>query len=296
MIVPEHLQIETINGTCTARCTMCSYKAWKRRPHTMDSATFRAILERFLPYLDQLRYLSLQSFGEPLLDKGLAEKVRIAKDMGFRGIGFATNCTELDKQKSEALMKAGLDTILCGIDGTRKETHEAIRIGTDFDRIVSNVKGFVRLRKELGARTRVVIRFIRQEINKEEWPGFLDYWSKQLSADLGDEVVKFDIHNCAGSVVDYESQDPNSAIELGNVCDELWTRLVVFSNGGIQFCNADINGFFDFGNVVDSDPMEIFNNETFTRYRKMMKEGRIRELEHCRDCTIPRSRALKEEG
>jgi hypothetical protein len=261
----------------------------------MNNDTFGRILEKFLPYREHIRYLSMQGWGEPLLDKGLAGKVKIAKEMGFKGIGFATNCTELNEHQSKELIRAGLDTILCGIDGTNKHTHEAIRIGTDFEKIIFNVKNFIKIRNESGGKTRVVVRFIRQEINKQEWPSFLDYWSRQLNKDFGDEVVKFDIHNCAGDVEGYETMDPNRELELGDfVCEDLNVRILIFSDGRIGLCNADINGFYNLGNAIDSDPIAVFNNEIFTYYRKMMREGRILELEHCKDCTIPRSRALKE--
>jgi hypothetical protein len=294
MIIPEHVQIETINGVCTSRCNMCSYKSWKREPIVMGNGTFRKILEKFKPYREHIQYLSMQGCGEPLLDKEIAEKVKIAKEMGFRGVGFATNATELNEQTSIDLIKAGLDTILCGIDGINKHTHETIRVGTNFEKIVSNVNNFIKTRGKLG-KTRVMIRFIRQEINKHEWPLFVDYWSKQLDKTFGDEVVKFDIHNCAGDVEGYEEMDPNRALEFDNyVCEELSKRIVIFSNGEIALCNADINGFCNLESAIDCDPIEVFNGKVFNYYRKMMEEGKISELDPCKHCTIPRSRAFKD--
>ena len=292
MIIPKHVQIETINGICTSRCTMCSIKEWRRKPHIMDNNTFKRILEWFLPHLDQIEFLSLQGWGEPLLDKGIADKVRIAKEMGFRGVGFASNATELDERISRKLIEAGLDSIICGIDGAKKETHEAIRLGTDFDGIVSNVKRFVGIRNGIGT-TRVVVRFIRQQQNLSEWPAFKEFWLRELDKSYGDDILLFDIHNAAGTVEHYEEYDPNRDVDLGAPCEELFVRIVILSDGDVAFCNADINGFYGLGNAVETDPIEIFNNETFTRIRQMMNEGKIMELEHCRVCTIPRSRALK---
>jgi len=293
-VIPKHVQIEIINGICNSRCIMCSYKTWARKPNVMNNDTFRRILEKLKPYREHIQYLSLHGWGEPLLDKGIVEKVKIAKEMGFIGTGFATNCNGLDEYKSQELIEAGLDTIICSIDGINKHTHESIRIGTIFEEIVSNVKNFIKIRNRLG-RTRIIVRFIRQEINKQEWPLFFDYWSKELNKDFGDQVGKFDIHNYAGLVNKYENKDPNRNLELGNyICEDLSTRLIIYSNAEVCFCDADTNGFFKLGNVIDSDPIRIFNNEIFNYYRKMMQEGRTLELEHCKDCTIPRSRALKE--
>lgn len=88
--------------------------------------------------------------GEPLLDKCLDNKVRIAKSLGFRGVGFATNCTELSENVAMRLVYAGLDTIICSIDDVNRDTYESIRIGTNFDKIVSNVKNFIKIRNLCG--------------------------------------------------------------------------------------------------------------------------------------------------
>lgn len=295
-IVPNYIQLETINGRCTARCVMCTWQSWTRKPMVMDSDAYGCILEKLKPYRDHIQYVTLHFCGEPLLDKGLAEKIRIAKEMGFGGTGFATNCTELNENRSQELMKAGLDTIICSVDGINKDTHESIRVGTDFDKVVSNIKNFIKIRNRSG-QTRVIIRFIRQETNKQEWQLFVDYWSKQLNKDFGDEVIKFDVHNWADQLDEYQYKDLNRGLGLDKyICRDIFERMAIYSNGDVALCCADDNGFFELGNVIHSDPIRVYNDKIFKHYRKMMLEGRIFELEHCKTCTIPRSRALNLEG
>ena len=48
MIVPKHLQIETINGICTAKCSMCTIKKWSRKRLIMSDETFEKILKNFI--------------------------------------------------------------------------------------------------------------------------------------------------------------------------------------------------------------------------------------------------------
>jgi MoaA/NifB/PqqE/SkfB family radical SAM enzyme len=260
----------------------------------MNVHTFAQILEKFEPYREEVQYLTLHGCGEPLLDNRIAEKVKIAKEMGFKGTGFATNCTELNEHKSQELIEAGLDTIICSLDGINKHTHEAIRVGTNFEKIVSNVKNFIKIRNESG-KTRVMVRFILQDINKEEWPLFLNYWSKQLNKDFRDEVVKFDVHNWGDKSHDHQSMDPTIGLKSSNyTCQDVFERMFIYSSGDVALCCIDDNGFFMLGNVIDSDPIGIYNNQTFNYYRKMMLEGRILGLEPCKSCTRPRSRAIKE--
>lgn len=294
MIIPSHLQIEPINGYCTSRCTMCSFPTWTRKPRRMTETEFKIILGRFIPYRDNLRYLTLHGCGEPLLDRGLPLKIKIAKELGFRGTGLATNCTELDLKTSQALLEAGLDTLICSIDGVTKETHESIRRGTDFISVVNNVIRFLEQRLHRG-KTRVLVRFIRQKANTHEWLDFKTYWEQHLDMDKGDAVIKFDVHNWGGKTEDYQNKDVLSEQKIDSfICNDMYQRMLIYSNGDVGFCSADDNGFFPVGNVLYDDPITIYNNNIFNHYRCMMEQGKIMKLEHCCTCNIPRSRVVKD--
>lgn len=291
-VIPNHLQIETINGVCTARCTMCTIDKWTRKPYCMTNDEFRSILFKFVPYIGHLDFLTLHLCGEPLLDKELPEKISIAKKLGFRGIGFATNCTELDEKLSLRLIKSGLETIICSIDGIKKETHEAIRRKTNFERIVQNVKAFINIRNISGG-GRILIRFIRQKLNWDEWPLFYTEWSKYINPERGDDVIRFDMHNWGDKIDGYEEKSCNNEMPSDLVCSDIFERFLVYSNGDVGFCCADDNGFFRLGNIIEDDPIGIYNNEIFSKYRIFMKTGRIEELDHCKSCTIMWSRMKK---
>jgi molybdenum cofactor biosynthesis enzyme MoaA len=260
----------------------------------MSFKTFSSILEKFIPYQDKIQFLSLQGWGESLLDKGLPAKVLLAKDLGFNSVGFATNCTELDHKKTKALLDAGLDTIICSIDGYTKETHESIRVGTHFYQVVGNVLNFIHERDTGYQKTKVLIRFIRMKQNEHEWEKFKKWWSRRLNKKHGDAVVSFDVVDSDGKIKDYAGKDVLKGVKVPSKCDMLNERLIILSTGEIVLCCADDTGMFNIGNALEEDPIKIFNNDTFTYYRKMIKAGKIGELEPCRTCTIPRSQKLKD--
>ncbi len=294
-IIPKHVQIETINGVCSARCVMCTIEDWTRKIEIMTNENFEKILRKFVPHKDKIEFLTVHGFAEPLLDKNLPAKVKIAKQLGFNGVGFASNCTELDEKHSRDLLEAGLDTLICSIDGFTKETHEKIRVRTNFDILRANVERFIRMRDAGGYKTRVMIRFIRQEANREEWPAYLQYWSERIDPSKRDEIVKFDVHNWGDKIEDYSQQDINPDLPMdGLICSDVFERMFIYSSGAVALCCADDNGFYDQGNVLTHDPIELYNGEIFTRYRETMKDGKILSLKHCENCTIPRSRSLKE--
>lgn len=295
MIVPTHLQIETINGVCTARCIMCPMPTWTRKPRLMNEEMFLNILQKFLPYRGQIEYLSLFGCGEPLLDPGFAKKVTIAKALGFQGVGTATNCTNLFPLMAQDILRAGMDTLICGVDGLTKEVHESIRVGTDFDKVLENIMNFMEMRPYYGT-TKVIIRFIRQKANIHEWEEFKEFWESILNPAYGDTVVAYDVVDYDGKVARYDELTTLDGVDVPRECGEISNRLTIFSDGGIQLCCADHNGKFDLGNVLKDDPIEVYNTGLFKQYREMIAAGKIGDLILCDTCTIPRSQHRKEQA
>lgn len=291
MIVPEHLQIEVVAGLCSAHCSMCTIDNISRKG-IMSNEEFTVMLERFKPYADQIRHLSLFLMGEPLLDKRIADKVRIAREMGFRGIGFATNGSHLSEDMGRRLLEAGLDTIIFSIDGIKKETHEQIRPGINFDSITRNVLKFIEMRNESG-HTKVIVRMVKQESNIEEWEPYREYWEGKLNSKFGDQVSSFEIHNWAKDDADSQKRfqrldEYSKANKI--VCSDLTERMVVLLNGDVTLCCVDEKGSHDLGNVLEEDPISLYNGPTFQRYRKLMETGNLTKIDFCKNCQVILSR------
>ena len=298
-LMPRHVQIESVGGKgmCTARCTMCTIEDWQKPPRIMQQAEFEKFVLDLAPWKEHVDHVTLHCNGEPLMDKRLHEKVAFLKQHGFRGTGFATNCTLLDERRARALLDAGLDTIICSIDGFTKATHEAIRHRTHFETIVQNVERFLALRDERAASgrpaTRVLVRMILQDSNRHEWDDYQAFWRARLDPAKGDGVLQFPIHNWGGQM---ENWQQNLALYgQGKVfeCEDLFDRLIVFSDGTVSHCDADYNGFFPHGSVFEQHFLEVYNGPIFSRYRTAMQEGRLLELDHCKSCSIPQARARR---
>lgn len=289
-IIPTHIQIETVHKICNARCKMCVIDSMSGNPEIMNDDDFTIILNKFKYYVDSIKYVSLSGLGETLADKNVANKVKIAKDMGFHGIGLPTNCSMLNEKMSISLITSGLDTLICSIDGFTKETQESIRVGTNFDKVIENTKKFIKIRNNLNAKTKVLVRFIYQDYNKHEWNDYYKYWSSLINKNLGDEVTKFNIHSCGNKLKDYKSVNSGVNTNKLYICEDIYDRFIIYTTGNVIFCCADTNNFNKLGNIFKDDPIEIYNNEIYTKYRKFMHENRMNELELCKNCTLYKSR------
>jgi MoaA/NifB/PqqE/SkfB family radical SAM enzyme len=133
---------------------------------------------------DRTQWVYLQGWGEPMLHPRLYDMVWRAKQAGCR-VGFTTNGTRLTRANGARLLEFGLDLIAVSIAGARAATHKAIRAGSDFGKLVANVKGFLELRKDAGSRTpKVKIFYLMTPGNLGELPQAVE-----LAAELGDDEL-----------------------------------------------------------------------------------------------------------
>ena len=346
--VPSHVQIETVNRFCDARCPMCTIKfvpdfkkdtkdefsnnGMARPAEIMSLETFKTISSKFKPYIERIRFLSLHGCGEPLLDKNLSEKIKYAKDIGFKEVGFTSNCNALTEKTAKKLLEAGLNCIIPSIDGLTKEVHETIRPRTNYEQTVKNVRYFIEHRDKHDFNCKHLIRMIRQQLNTSQWDDYNTFWRGILSIKKGDDVLGLDVHNTGGKVPNYdkmkidnfkdypdslklqkkysnlngnfnkllvrEGKDDEVCVKASEVedlggCPDLFTRFSIFASGDVALCSADQAEYFKLGNVSNQDPIKIFNNERFSHYRKKWLSNGYKELDHCKNCTIVMSRFHK---
>src|SRR3954451_20265765 len=102
--LPEHLQVE-VSGACNLRCRMFLVRyapAVARREGALAYEDFLALVAS----LPDLRRLTLQGLGEPLLSPHLLEMIRHAAARDVH-VGFNTNGVLLSPAVARELVEAG---------------------------------------------------------------------------------------------------------------------------------------------------------------------------------------------
>lgn len=299
LIIPRRVTIETIFG-CNASCPMCPIdEPTGRKKGLMPLELFREIIDGLTPYRDQIQMMDFYCLGEPFLDPHIAERVSYAKARGFRNLGISTNVDLLTEEKARRILEAGVDTIILSIDGVRKETHEAIRPGVIFERVVANAERAVSLRDAGGFKTRFVVRFIRQNRNRSEWQAYREFWSERLSRERGDFVTAYDVHSCEETGLTKEE----ALAPLGGVDERIERKpchlpfevLNILADGTVPLCSVDwLKGEYGLGNVKGRDPITVFNSPRARELRALHLAGEKNRLTICRGCTILYSAETKE--
>ncbi|MGH8674305.1 MAG: radical SAM protein [Burkholderiales bacterium] len=178
----EAFQIE-VTSRCNLKCVMCPVTVLADGWPSLDMPwrTFERIAAAF----DRVKWVYLQGWGEPLLHRRLLDMVERAKGAGCE-VGFTTNGTRLTQETGGRLLDRGLDLLAVSIAGATAATHEAIRVGSDFDRLVENLRRFIALRNaRQAAKPKVEVFFLMTPANLGELPAAVE-----LAARLGaDELV-----------------------------------------------------------------------------------------------------------
>ena|GEM_PF-1044670 len=217
--------------------------------------------------------------GEPTLNPRFVEMIQYCHEKGILDIKFNTNVMKFDEAKARKILS--LDaflTIVFSVDAGDKKIFEEIRIGSDFDLIVENIKLFNKIRREefpdSPVRTRVNMVLFREDQDAEA--------ARALWGPLVDE---FSARNAnfeqAGSIYQIENGD----VSPGKICRVLTTRLYVYADGAVNPCESDYRCKLMAGNAYQDSLYDIWNGAKMTAYRSAHMRGEKNSIYPCNNCT-----------
>src|SRR5687768_16663915 len=139
-----------IEGTskCNRSCSMCRRENVYFPLRHMDLRVFKKIIDEGKDFLE---FAVPYGVGEPLLNPEIFDMISYCKEMHVP-TGISTNATVLTDEASRKLIQAGLDYIIFAFDGATKETYEKYRKGADFEKVRSNIVGFLKIKKEMKSK------------------------------------------------------------------------------------------------------------------------------------------------
>jgi len=267
--LPEIVQIEATN-ICNAKCTFCPRDDMTRRQGVMEMALFRKIVDECASL--GIGHVRMHNYGEAFVDKKLPEKIAYAKAKGIPEVGVITNGSLLGPDVARAVIEAGLDAINISLDAAGKETFESTRLGLKYDKVMANVEGLVRIRRELGRRRpKLILSFVRQDNSAEE-QAFIDHWSA-----VADKIHITELHNWAGTL--------KRRADVNFPCYRQWLTFTVLWDGRVSLCCADLDGHVVLGDLATETIAGVWNGDAYRRVRREQLESGGPAI--CRNCDLP---------
>jgi MoaA/NifB/PqqE/SkfB family radical SAM enzyme len=134
--MPVRMDVENVSR-CNFRCSMCQVSDWSKnkRAEDLSFADFKQIIDEQIGLVE----LKIQGIGEPLMQGDeFFEMIRYARSKAL-WVRTTTNASLLHiKDGHKKLIDSGVNEVQISIDGATKETFEAIRRGSVFERVRDN--------------------------------------------------------------------------------------------------------------------------------------------------------------
>ncbi len=275
---PRTLHLENTNH-CNAACIMCPNQTMNRVKAFMSDDIYRRAISEASNF--GIKTISIISIGEPFMDRKLVPRIQEAKRLGL-DVVTSTNGSLLTPMVAEAILESGLDELDISFDGFTKETYEAIRIGLNFDQVLSNINEFFRIRRMRHKnKPRVMVRFVKLQQNYKEADHFLRYWGKRA-----DDVIVGLSHNWIGGV-DINFRSRFHSTNLRRVpCQQLWRELVVYHDGTVVACCQDYEGTLVLGNIKHQSIAEIWSGESMALLRQAHLSHNLSHFSTCAKCHL----------
>lgn len=199
-IFPERLYFEVTNN-CNARCVFCAYKKIaqnkERKTGFMSFATFKKGIDEFKEAGG--RQISLTpTLGEPLLDRGIAEKIAYAaKEAKLEKVYLFTNGILMGQEENyKELIEAGIHRVEISTQGCDRDLFKKL-YGVDlYEQFLRGLELLLSYNKERGEPTEIRINF--RSALKPSKVIETDDFQKTIKPFLSDKV-KYDF------LVDYDN-------------------------------------------------------------------------------------------
>ncbi len=283
---PKYFQIETVR-LCNAHCPFCAIDQWDKSTPYMSDALFEKIALELKDYAPWIKSLAMQRAGEPLLDKKLAMRVKMLKELGIVKVTISTNGAAMTEKKARELLVAGLDDVMFSIDSIDREEYEGIKVGLKFDQVLSNIKTFFRLRDEMRPQAIIRIRGVSfhntaQEDHLRAIARWEDYWRQWTRPQ--DRIYMKRAHNWGNQKV-LDGYTPDYGW-VYHPCVIPWSTMHITAMGTVALCPQDYDGIMNLGDINHQTIAEVWRGEKANRIREAHQTGQRNEISLCQGCHL----------
>jgi len=270
--MPFILHFEPTN-LCNLKCPTCyTAKGWSATPRgSVSFGDYRKVIDELKGALVLVR---LDGLGESFLNPDLFSMIRYTARSGIAS-AISTNLTTFKPGDCEKVVDAGLDYLIISLDGATKETYEKIRVGADFERVISTVKEMVAAKKARKRRTPFIeIQFILFEENAHEAKRV-----EKLARSLGIDRVLFK------EAREGRLRETREKSAETKPCYWLWYVMNVVWTGDLKACcTSGLASAYSFGNIIKNPVRTEWNNAAMQASRRLFTAEADRNAQSLAGC------------
>ena len=282
--MPRSVCLE-VSSSCQLECPSCptakGYIAQNLGAQFLTIDNFR----RFLDLHPAIDHIELSNWGELFLNKALPDILHLAYE---RGVNLsADNGANLNTVRAgvlEALVKYGLRSLTCSLDGASQSTYMRYRVKGDFDRVIGHIREINHFKTKYATEfPRLRWQYVAFGHNQHEIAEARNM-AHGLGMDFYLKLTWEDLYTEAFSpITDHAVIRRESGLEVADrgeferrygksyvseTCRQLWTMPRIHSDGRMLGCS--INYWGDYGNVFELGLDACLNGERMVHARAMV--------------------------
>lgn len=273
---PLYLLIEP-TSICNLRCVMCfqtdkTFSSEKSFMGRMNLDLFKKIIDQ--AHAGGTKAITLASRGDPTLNKDLDSMLQYMKGK-FLEVKLNTNGILLTEELSRSILANEVTDLVFSIDSYERDNYEKIRRKAKFDKVVNNIKSFIKIRDEEFPINRTTVRVSGVKVDhKQDNHKFNQFWSELVDFNVLVELQeRWDTYN-------------NSELTSNELmpCGDLFERMYIWWDGKVNPCDVDYKSTLEVGNLNHNSIREIWNGPSYEKIRKKHLNGLRNEYSVCARC------------
>lgn len=310
---PQQLELE-VTTACNLKCTICEHTYWTEKPRHMTFDQFKHITDQF----PELRWIGMTGIGSGFLNPDYMKMLRYLKEKKRCFVEFFDHFYMLDETIARQLVEIGINKVWVSLESASRDSYNAIRVGSDFDTVIANIRNLMRIKRELKSPIpELWFHFIINKHNIDDMESYVDlvadlakeeqglsapliYWTNLLPFDEVEGLVSRPDPDRMAAIERKCRENGIFPVMNENVtCDKpmstctKWNEPFVLVTGHLQPCCA-LNEANDrryqeehaFLNVLESDFRDWWRSPAKREFLKNLKTGTVNPV--CKNCHIYR--------
>jgi sulfatase maturation enzyme AslB (radical SAM superfamily) len=273
---PPYLQIEP-TSICNYRCVFCyqtDAEFTTKANGFMGSMTF----ELFKQIIDEaegnIEFFSLASRGEPLLCRDIDKMLEYCTGK-FLGLKMNTNASMLNEQHCHAILSGGINTLVFSADAATEPLYSQLRVKGNLEKVLTNIRLFQEIRRKHYPSSKIITRVSGVKYGTDQdMDSMVNLWG-----DLVDQV-SFVAYN------PWENVYHAPANTVTTPCSDLWRRMFVWFDGGVNPCDTDFKSTLTVGKVQDVGISGLWLERKYHALRDAHVKKSRSAMSPCSRCSV----------
>lgn len=278
-------------SACNLHCQFCDFQtnknqdAFQKKKGIMSKDTYDIIIKNILalPFKFKVVYFNLH--GEPLLNDNIIEMIHLATKQNIaERYSISTNGVLLNDAKLQALIEAGINTIIVSLDTARPLQYQNFKGSNKLDTVLDNIFNAIEV---ISSIHKPVVLNIKCTL-----PGGYHGLSDE---DMESVLLLFEKHTRHSEKIHiyflkefswYTKNKTHLLTPDHRLCDLPFFQVAIHYDGVVSACCIDINYDLAMGKITSSETslLEILHSERLKSIREIHLSGNLETLPACYYC------------